>query len=130
MVDFDDLKQLNEQTDYIVGDQVLIAIGRALSAETRPSDTAGRLGGDEFMLVVPGAGLEQLEKRARALSERLERLEVLPAAQPFYRGASVGCASVERGEATEDAIRHASEQMRSQKRRRKTDRIIRWLIGN
>jgi diguanylate cyclase (GGDEF)-like protein len=122
MFDFDDLKALNEQTEYAVGDGVLTAIGAALTAEAGPGELAARLGGDEFMLVVPGTSLWELKQRAAELSERLDQLEVPPEARPLYRGVSVGFALAEAGEHAEQLIRRASEEMRLSKRRRKTDR--------
>jgi diguanylate cyclase (GGDEF)-like protein len=122
MVDFDDLKKLNEQAGYDAGDEVLVAIGAALRDEQRPKETAARLGGDEFMIVVPHATLPELEARAAVVSARLDALDVSDRARSLYHGASVGIALAQPGEAPEDVKRHASDEMRSQKRRRKTDR--------
>jgi diguanylate cyclase (GGDEF)-like protein len=123
MVDFDDLKKLNDQAGYETGDDVLVAIGAALRDEERPGETAVRLGGDEFMLLVPNATAAELEHRADALAHRLDRLEVPAKARDLYHGASVGVALAERGELSNAAIQRASEQMKSQKRRRKSDRL-------
>lgn len=121
MIDFDDLKTLNDELDYSVGDAVLVAIGAALNAEAAPGEAVARLGGDEFMLVVPETGAAALEARAGSLSDRLDRLPVPPAAQALYRGASVGFAVAGPGESPELVIRRATQHMRTRKRRRTSD---------
>lgn len=122
MVDFDELKKLNDEAGYHVGDQVLVAIGAALQAEARPGERAARLGGDEFMLLVPRTTLHDLEERAEVLAQRLDRLDVPPDALGLYHGASVGVALAAADEDSADLIERASTEMRSRKRRRKTDR--------
>jgi diguanylate cyclase (GGDEF)-like protein len=53
VLDLDDFKQINENLGHAVGDVVLKEIGRRLRASLRAVDYVGRLGGDEFMLVLP-----------------------------------------------------------------------------
>ncbi|HEU4889129.1 MAG TPA: EAL domain-containing protein [Thermoanaerobaculia bacterium] len=53
VVDLDDFKQINDQHGHSVGDVVLKEIGRRLRASVRAVDYVGRLGGDEFMLILP-----------------------------------------------------------------------------
>lgn len=53
VVDLDDFKQVNDKLGHAVGDVVLKEIGRRLRASVRAVDYVGRLGGDEFMLILP-----------------------------------------------------------------------------
>jgi diguanylate cyclase (GGDEF)-like protein len=53
VIDLDDFKQVNESLGHAVGDVVLKEIGRRLRASVRAVDYIGRLGGDEFMLILP-----------------------------------------------------------------------------
>ena len=53
VVDLDDFKQINDQHGHSVGDVVLKEIGRRLRSSVRAVDYVGRLGGDEFMLILP-----------------------------------------------------------------------------
>lgn len=52
-IDIDGFKQVNDNHDHSVGDQLLSRIGEALLATKRDSDLAGRYGGDEFVLLLP-----------------------------------------------------------------------------
>ena len=53
LLDLDFLKQVNVRHGHPTGDQALAAIARATEQSVRKVDTAGRLGGDEFMLILP-----------------------------------------------------------------------------
>ncbi|MEH3053874.1 MAG: diguanylate cyclase [Patulibacter minatonensis] len=64
--DIDDFKALNDTHGHAVGDDVLRATGAALRAQLHALEWAFRLGGDEFLVVVPGG-----EREAHALAERI-----------------------------------------------------------
>ncbi|HYI09030.1 MAG TPA: diguanylate cyclase [Thermoanaerobaculia bacterium] len=53
VIDLDDFKHINENLGHAAGDVVLKEIGRRLRAAVRAVDYVGRLGGDEFMLILP-----------------------------------------------------------------------------
>ncbi len=59
MVDFDNFKQINDTYGHLVGDEVLQGCSRLILSSLRSSDVLGRWGGDEFMMVLPGADQEQ-----------------------------------------------------------------------
>ncbi|HKR65681.1 MAG TPA: diguanylate cyclase [Thermoanaerobaculia bacterium] len=53
VIDLDDFKRINETVGHAAGDVVLKEVGRRLRSSVRAVDYAGRLGGDEFMLILP-----------------------------------------------------------------------------
>jgi diguanylate cyclase (GGDEF)-like protein len=73
--DLDDFKQVNDRHGHAAGDEVLKAFAAALQRTVRESDVAGRWGGEEFALVLPGTDIEggaRLAERARATIESHE----------------------------------------------------------
>ncbi|MDX6453684.1 MAG: hypothetical protein QOH16_3733 [Gaiellaceae bacterium] len=72
LADLDDFKQVNDHHGHAAGDEVLKAFAGALRKTVRESDVAGRWGGEEFALVLPGtdaAGGARLAERARIAIE-------------------------------------------------------------
>ena len=69
LADLDDFKAVNDRHGHIVGDDVLRGFASALRATIRDTDHAGRWGGEEFLILLPGAdaaGGVQLADRVRA----------------------------------------------------------------
>jgi two-component system, cell cycle response regulator len=72
VADVDDFKRVNDRYGHAAGDEVLKAFAGALRATVRESDVAGRWGGEEFAMVLPGtdaAGGARLAERARTAIE-------------------------------------------------------------
>ena len=68
-LDLDHFKPINDRCGHGVRDQRLVA--RTISSSLRPSDVAGRVGGDEFMIALPGAG----EVEAQTVVSRLREMQ-------------------------------------------------------
>src|SRR5581483_1585201 len=65
--DLDGFKQVNDKYGHLEGNRVLQAIGQGLKSVCRESDYVARMGGDEFVIVLPGL-------QAEDLSTKIERL--------------------------------------------------------
>jgi diguanylate cyclase (GGDEF)-like protein len=94
LADLDDFKQVNDKYGHAAGDEVLKAFAGALRKTARESDVAGRWGGEEFALVLPGtdaAGGARLAERARAAIE--ERHVKMPNGDSCAVTASFGVAA-------------------------------------
>jgi diguanylate cyclase (GGDEF)-like protein len=74
LADLDDFKRVNDEHGHAAGDDVLREFASVIRATVRDSDVAGRWGGEEFLLLLPGAdaaGGAQLAERVRTtLAER------------------------------------------------------------
>lgn len=67
MFDLDHFKQINDVHGHLVGDKVLVAVADSVRAQVREADIAGRLGGEEFALILPETSLPE----ALTVAERL-----------------------------------------------------------
>jgi diguanylate cyclase (GGDEF)-like protein len=66
-LDLDDFKDVNDMLGHDAGDALLTAVGHRIVATIRPDDLGCRIGGDEFAILLPGAGPEEAESVATRL---------------------------------------------------------------
>ena len=66
-LDIDDLKRINDTWGHQRGDQVLQVVARTIRGCVREEDVVGRLSGDDFVVLLRGAGQEALRKKADQL---------------------------------------------------------------
>ena len=76
MVDIDHFKRFNDTHGHDAGDAVLRAVGGVLDEALREDGCAFRLGGEEFVLLMPGFTLEQAVVRARQVQAQIQNLRV------------------------------------------------------
>lgn len=71
MIDVDHFKQMNDSYGHTAGDQLLSCVAEALRTSVRAGSFVGRFGGDEFVAVLPGVGIEHLEGVAERIRLRV-----------------------------------------------------------
>lgn len=122
LIDFDGLKRVNDILGFDRGDALIHAVGVTLAANVNPSEFVVRYGGDEFVVVMPATGREGAVRRAEELTRILDGMTLPSDLASLFQGASVGPATARPEEDLWEVLRRASTEMRSRKRRRKTDR--------
>jgi len=85
MIDIDHFKRINDTHGHSGGDKALKLLAATLNDYTRQADCVGRLGGEEFAVLLPGAGRAVAHGIAERFREQVARLAVLDG-----RGASFG----------------------------------------
>jgi len=94
MLDMDHFKHINDTYGHQVGDQVLRQMGRVISSSFRSTDIHGRLGGEEFAVLLPDTSIEVAIEIAEELVQTIGELMI----EPVHRvTASLGVASTEAG---------------------------------
>jgi diguanylate cyclase (GGDEF)-like protein len=88
-LDIDHFKPINDRCGHGVGDEALVALARTISSSLRPSDVAGRVGGDEFMVALPGAGEAQAKAVVARLREALASVTVGPTRETLTLSAGI-----------------------------------------
>lgn len=71
LLDLDDFKRINDRIGHAAGDEVLRSVGREIANALRQGDTAARVGGDEFALVLSGTEVDAVPALIDRLRNRL-----------------------------------------------------------
>jgi diguanylate cyclase (GGDEF)-like protein len=113
MVDVDHFKQFNDRFGHDAGDLVLRQIGQTLRMSVRPTDIVCRYGGEEMVLLLPGATAEQARVRAEACRAAVAALDLSIHGQALgHVTVSMGvAASVEERSGLDDLVREADRAL-------------------
>jgi len=76
-MDLDHFKNINDRYGHQAGDKVLTHAARLITSTIRKVDVAGRVGGEEFCVVLPGAGPEEAMQIAERIRQRIRDREIL-----------------------------------------------------
>jgi diguanylate cyclase (GGDEF)-like protein len=115
MVDLNEFKQINDRYGHGAGDNVLRIFAERLNKVIRASDLAVRMGGDEFMVVLP----ECLPEQVQGLLERLGPVECDFEGKKVCVTFAAGWAGYQQSETPEQIIERADQALYAQKRARK-----------
>ncbi|HYC35728.1 MAG TPA: sensor domain-containing diguanylate cyclase [Usitatibacter sp.] len=94
MADLDRFKALNDEGGHAAGDRVMEAVAGVLREQQRPHDVVGRVGGEEFAFVLPGADAEATLRAAERIRKAVEALEIQHRDRRYRVTISMGCAAV------------------------------------
>ena len=92
MIDLDKFKVINDTYGHDAGDMVLKNVCAAVKKQVRPTDTFGRFGGEEFVIILPRTSLEQAFRFAEVLRQTIERLKISYNGLDIPVTVSIGCA--------------------------------------
>lgn len=118
MIDLDNFKSINDRLGHSVGDAVLRHFARHCQSHLRPGDQFGRLGGEEFLLVLrqtPEAAADAIVTRLRASLAPLDELAY---------GFSAGITSTRHGDSMESALARADAALYAAKHSGKGRNVI------
>jgi diguanylate cyclase (GGDEF)-like protein len=101
MCDIDHFKPYNDQAGHLAGDDALRAVAAAMSANVRGGDLLYRYGGEEFLAVMPGVGIDGARATAERVRRAVEALDLLNPglSPPLPLTVSIGVAEARPGEA-------------------------------
>ncbi len=111
-LDLDDLKQVNDRFGHPAGDELIRTFADRLNKAIRGSDVAVRLGGDEFLVLLP----ECKPDGARHVVSRLSGLEVEFKGQSVEVSFSAGWTDFAPGESADELLRRADDALYANKR--------------
>ncbi|WP_241821960.1 sensor domain-containing diguanylate cyclase [Herbaspirillum sp. C7C8] len=121
MCDLDHFKRINDSLGHAVGDQVLTHFAQVLKSQLRRTDTAGRLGGEEFAVILTGANLQAAAEFAMRLQASFASHPMLHEGKEVEVTLSIGIALMQSDcigqeqvlRASDDALYRAKEKGRN-----------------
>jgi diguanylate cyclase (GGDEF)-like protein len=126
MVDIDHFKEVNDRYGHAVGDEAIIAVAQASASGKRQSDIVGRLGGEEFAVLLPETDLAQ----AAIVADRLRSsiaANVLVAHQVHFKvTASIGVAAASVSMSGIDVLMRAADHALYQAKAQGRNCVVPW----
>ena len=119
VLDVDRLKPINDIFGHAAGDQVLKTIAATVARQVRASDAVGRLGGDEFGLLLWNLSETDAKAKAALLEEAVDQLSFEFEGQTVWAGASAGVAILNAHAEARRALEEADRAMYVRKAQRR-----------
>jgi diguanylate cyclase (GGDEF)-like protein len=110
LMDIDGLKRINDSHGHQAGDRVLMQVAMSLRRSIRSVDTAARIGGDEFCVLLPQQDLKSAAKLAARLATAVEEEVASPGDPPVAMSIGVA-ASPEHGDDADSLLDTADRAM-------------------
>ncbi len=117
-IDIDYFKEINDLYGHLEGDHILQRLAQHIAEELRGCDHFGRLGGDEFGIILPDMTGEQALEKARSLADSLEKSAPKWGNGAHHLSFSAGVSEILAGVRPEEIIKLADQQMYLQKEKR------------
>jgi diguanylate cyclase (GGDEF)-like protein len=116
LFDLDHFKTVNDRFGHQAGDTALMHVVRVIQESLREVDTLGRLGGDEFLVLLPSTHVSGAREAAERMRVALEKAPMLIEGAPVVLTASFGLAVLGEGETPDSLLDRADTAMRQAKR--------------
>jgi diguanylate cyclase (GGDEF)-like protein len=119
-LDLDKFKSVNDTYGHDVGDKLLLEVAKRVKACLRASDVVARVGGDEFLVILPRVSDEQAVQRiVDNLQQQISAHPVVMGYATIYAEVSIGYTIYQDNSVTaDDLLRLADERMYSEKKRK------------
>lgn len=124
LLDIDHFKSVNDRFGHAVGDDLLTAMARALAQGVRPGDTVARVGGEEFVVLLPGVGTRQAVPYAELLRRRCSTVLVDTRDGPLSATVSLGVATFPECGRTSTALLQGADDALYQAKGSGRDRVV------
>lgn len=123
ILDVDDFKKINDTFGHPAGDQVLSAIGKLLTDNTRKETIVARIGGEEFALLLTNTGLDTALQIAERLRSKLGEQEFVFSGRKVRLSVSIGVANNEGDAIYQESLMSRADQALYQGKRSGKNRV-------
>jgi diguanylate cyclase (GGDEF)-like protein len=126
MIDIDFFKKVNDTYSHAIGDQVLVELSRVLTSELRDSDIRARMGGEEFLVLLPETDLTLAKSLAERLRKRIAAMIIHTNGKKVQITISMGVAFLDDTVSTLDEFIHCSDLALFNAKRNGRNRVEIW----
>ena len=116
-IDLDNFKEINDQNGHAAGDAALLQVCEVLKGHIRDSDLLGRLGGDEFGIILAKANQAEAEKKAEMMAELIKACPLVWNGKAIPLSYTTGAYEFRAGENPAEAMARADRAMYERKTR-------------
>jgi len=124
LLDIDDFKKINDRFGHQMGDQVLQRVAECGVQTTRRGDLFGRIGGEEFALLLPGCDVDLALQIGSRLQRAVRQLTVPTTDGPLKVTISQGLAVLREGDVSLDTLYVRADEAMYQAKRQGKDQIV------
>ena len=124
VIDADRFKDVNDKHGHPVGDLALVEIAAALRRGVRAGDSVGRVGGEEFAVVLPGAGEVEAAAVAERIRKEVERIDFRPGGIVVPLTVSLGGVAFYCGARSSAVLKIADERLYQAKRQGRNRAVL------
>ncbi|HTL69996.1 MAG TPA: diguanylate cyclase [Candidatus Eisenbacteria bacterium] len=124
MIDIDHFKHFNDAYGHEVGDAILAAVGKFLASRFRGDDLPCRYGGEEFVVILPGASLESSAELAGQVREEIKTIKVNTGSKMEGITLSIGVAAYPALATTPEALLRSADQALYRAKDEGRDRVL------
>ncbi|MCV6623118.1 MAG: GGDEF domain-containing protein [Cellvibrionaceae bacterium] len=111
IIDIDDFKSINDRYGHPVGDYVIKGVVECCAKTIRPSDTVARIGGEEFIIVLPKTSEQEALKLAQGIRESVEHSGIkLANGDSLNFSISLGVASLSSSDSSMETLLHRADK--------------------
>lgn len=126
-IDIDHFKSVNDRYGHAVGDEAIVSVANACQQSKRASDVAGRLGGEEFFMLLPETDLAQAAVVAERLREKVAAHFLQVHKVRFNVTVSIGLAEASISMAGIDVLLRAADQALYAAKGDGRNRVVQWI---
>lgn len=124
MVDADHFKSVNDTYGHDIGDKVLQRLSNLMTGAARDVDCVGRLGGEEFAILLPETAVEGAKVFCERLLAHIREAEVDTGGEPLRFTVSIGLTEVCQGETKTDVILNRADEALYEAKEGGRDRVV------
>ncbi len=110
LIDLDQFKPVNDRHGHAAGDALLLEVAGVLAGDLRQSDAVGRIGGDEFLVLVPETDGPAAEQLAAKLTGLIESIRLRYGVAELRVGASIGWSTFPEDAEDPDELRQIADR--------------------